>query len=141
MQQALAKANEIYVNGIHFDEESLKAFSPSKESHSGIVLDFAHNLEEELMRIDLGMTLDGNVISEVIFHYKIEKLERFYEISEGKMVNFDNAFISQLCGISYATLRGLVLALTRNASNVLLPIVDPQLIVETFHNKRVDESE
>jgi len=136
MQQALAKANEIYVNGIHYDEESLKAFSPSKENHPGIVLDFAHNLDEELMRIDLGMTLDGNIISEVIFHYKIENLERFYKISEEKIVNFDNAFISQLCGISYATLRGLVLALTRNASNVLLPIVDPQMIVETFQKKK-----
>jgi len=141
MQQALAKANEIFVNGINYDEETLKTFSPSKENNPGIVLDFAHNIEEELMRIDLGITLDGTIISEVIFHYKVEQLERFYQISEEKILNFNNAFISQLCGISYATLRGLILALTRNASNVLLPIVDPQLIVETFHNKNVDESE
>lgn len=137
MQQALAKANEIFINGINYDEETLKTFSPSKENHPGIVLDFAHNIEEELMRIDLGITLEGKITSEVFFHYKIEKLDRFYQISEEGIVNFNNAFISQLCGISYATLRGLVLALTRNTSNVLLPIVDPKLIVETFQNKNL----
>lgn len=133
MQQALAKANEIYFNGIHYDEDSLKSFSPSMENQPGIVLDFAHNLDEELMRIDLGITLNDNVISEVFFHYKIENLKRFYQINEEKIVKFNSAFISQLSGISYATLRGLVLALTRNTSNVLLPIIDPRLIVETFH--------
>lgn len=140
MQQALAKANEIHVNGINYEEDTIKSFAPSSENQPGIVLDFAHNLDEGLMRIDLGLTLDGNVISEIFFHYKIEELNRFYQISEEGIVNFNNAFISQLSGISYATLRGLVLALTRNGSNVLLPIIDPNLIVETFHNKRVDES-
>lgn len=132
MQQALARANEIYVNGINYDAASLSAFAPSSDVLPGIVLDFAHNLEEELMRIDLGMTLNGDVVSKVVFHYKVEQLDRFYEITGEKMVNFNNAFISQLCGISYATLRGLVLALT---SNVLLPIVDPKLIVDTFKEK------
>lgn len=132
MQQALAKANEIYVNGIQYDEETIRSFAPSQDALPGIVLDFAHNLEDGLMRIDLGMTLNGEIVSEVFFHYKVDQLDRFYEITGEKMVNFNNAFISQLCGISYATLRGLVLALTQNTSNVLLPIVDPKLIVETF---------
>lgn len=136
MQQALAKANEIYLNVVNYDNQSLSTFAPSEKDHPGIVLDFAHNLEEELIRIDLGMTLNETLVSEVSFHYEVRNLNRFYEIKEGNIVNFNNGFISQLCGISYATLRGLLLVCTENKSNVLLPIIDPILIVETFQNKK-----
>jgi len=133
MQQALAKADEIQIDTISFDNKLLQSFSPNEKENVGVVLDFAHNRQDERVLIELSLTIDGMIKATVSFHYKITDLSRFYTV-ENDIANFDKPFLSQLCGISYATLRGMLLSSTAETSNALLPIIDPNLIVDTYRD-------
>lgn len=132
MQQALAKATEIRLTNILFDADSLRSFLPKDEQDAGILFDFGHNVTKNLMRIDLKLTIDKEIIAQTEYHYLISDLDRFYTLDENEIAHFNGAFLSQLCGISYATLRGLLLAFTDKISNIILPIIDPVLLVNNF---------
>lgn len=117
---------------------------PSEKDFKGlnfsVHFDMMHNLEREIVRIRLYLVMSeqkekaileevGNYETDFIF--KIEKLANHYQIIENKPI-FAGNFVGTILGISYSTLRGMLLTSWKNTAyeDVILPIISVQKLLD-----------
>lgn len=68
------------------------------------------------------------------FHFEIDNINEMYELNENKEPVFQELFVATLAGISYSTLRGIVLEKTGNSNwgALLLPVINPSDLLESW---------
>lgn len=98
-----------------------------------------HNLEKEIVKIRLFVDMSAKINEQTInqggnyevdFLFKIEDLKNHYKIEEDKPI-FNGVFVATLLGISYSTVRGMLLTIWKNTmlNNVILPVIAvPELL-------------
>ena len=98
-----------------------------------------HNLEKEIVKIRLYVDMNGEINEktidqggnyEVDFIFKIDDFEDQYTVEEDKPI-FNGAFVATLLGISYSTLRGMLLTIWKDTKlkSVILPVIAvPELL-------------
>ncbi len=98
-----------------------------------------HNLEKEIVKIRLYIDMNGEINGktinqggnyEVDFIFKINDLNDQYKVEEEKPI-FNGAFVATLLGISYSTLRGMLLTIWKDTKlkSVILPVIAvPELL-------------
>lgn len=102
----------------------------------------SHNLKDERVRIKLLIVLSNghkeievNEASfEIDFHFKIENLNNFYSVDEDRKTPiFASNLIATLLGISFSTVRGILIERLANTNlkGVILPVVSPGKMLET----------
>jgi uncharacterized protein (DUF2344 family) len=98
-----------------------------------------HNLEKEIVKIrlyvDMSGKINGKTINqggnyEVDFLFKIDDLNDQYKLEEEKPI-FNGAFVATLLGISYSTVRGMLLTIWKDTmlKSLILPVISvPELL-------------
>ena len=98
-----------------------------------------HNLEKEIVKIRLYVDMNGEINEktidqggnyEVDFIFKIDDFDDQYTVEEDKPI-FNGAFVATLLGISYSTLRGMLLTIWKDTKlkSVILPVIAvPELL-------------
>ena len=98
-----------------------------------------HNLEKEIVKIRLYVDMNGEINEkkidqggnyEVDFIFKIDDFQDQYTVEEDKPI-FNGAFVATLLGISYSTLRGMLLTIWKDTKlkSVILPVIAvPELL-------------
>lgn len=118
------------------DFEALKNKEPEV---SGFAHKMYHNLNDERVKIELEIVLkDSNkndyhyCLMRLAYHFKIEKLNKFYQKNENDLPVFDGDFVATLLGISLSTARGILFEkLSRNGiNNIILPVVSAQKLLK-----------
>ncbi len=115
---------------------------PSKPSYNiEVAHNTGHNLKDERIKIKLLINLsdhpkqeDRNEVDyEIDFHFKIQHLDKFYEIGEGKTPSISSNLIATLLGISFSTARGILYQRLANTNfqGVILPVVSPGKMLAT----------
>lgn len=101
----------------------------------GVAHNMMHNLKEKNLKIFLSLALFDNNEEIVLktdydFIYKVENLEDNYKYDENDEVIFNASLVKTLLGMSYSTLRGIIFNEFITIDKIILPIIDPQLILE-----------
>ena len=101
----------------------------------GVAHNMMHNLKEKNLKIFLSLALFDNNEEFVLktdydFIYKVENLEDNYKYDENDEVIFNASLVKTLLGMSYSTLRGIIFNEFITIDKIILPIIDPQLILE-----------
>lgn len=131
---------EIHLFRVEVIDESIdkEGFSGSKDNKLGVAHKIMHNLEGERVKVELAFSFKDSNDKDVAFylidfHYQIENMSGFYKKADDDKPIFNSIFISTLLGISLSTSRGIIFErLGREGiSNVLLPIVSPQRILQS----------
>ena len=102
----------------------------------------SHNLKDERVRIKLLIHLSNEQKGigkneadfEIDFHFKIQNLYNFYSLNEEKKTPIFSAhLIATLLGISFSTVRGILLERFANTNfkGVILPVVAPGKMLQT----------
>ena len=113
-----------------------------------ITSDIAHisgyNLDEKkyLLGLNVVFTIknDKNPIEfkfRYNFHYRIDNYDEMYSIKKDGSAFFSKLFVATLAGISYSTLRGIIIEKTSNNSwiRLTLPVINPSLILDSWIEK------
>jgi len=94
-----------------------------------------HNLKDERVKIGLfidlihdEVTSDAKAHFVFDFHFKIEELNKYFELKEDNSPIFKGVFIASLLGISFSTARGVIYERLSNTNmqGIILPIISPQ---------------
>jgi len=101
----------------------------------GIAHNMMHNLKEKNLKIFLSLALFDNKEEIVLktdydFIYKVENLKDNYKYDENDEVKFNVSLVKTLLAMSYSTLRGIIFNEFIDVDKIILPIIDPQLILE-----------
>ena len=101
----------------------------------GIAQNMMHNLEENNIKIFLSLALFDEkeeiiVKSDYNFIYKVDNLEENYKINDEGETVFNATLVKTLLGMSYSTLRGIIFNEFITVDKIIIPIIDPQLILE-----------
>ena len=95
-----------------------------------------HNLKDE--RIKIGLLIDlqttraetnnANAHFNIDFHFRIEELKTYFELSEKSEPIFSGALIATLLGVSFSTARGIIYERLSNTNmqGMILPVISPQ---------------
>ena len=98
-----------------------------------------HNLEKEIVKIRIYVDMNGEINEktidqggnyEVDFIFKIDDFDDQYTVEADKPI-FNGAFVATLLGISYSTLRGMLLTIWKDTKlkSVILPVIAvPELL-------------
>ena len=68
------------------------------------------------------------------FHFRIENYEEMYKVDEEGNPSFYKLFVATLAGISYSTLRGIIIEKTTKQAliRLTLPVINPSLILDSW---------
>ncbi len=98
-----------------------------------------HNLEHEMVKIGLTVTLNGKEVSNKCsasfafdFQFKVNKMCNFYELKEEGTPLFSGELIATLLGLSYSTARGIIFERLANTNmqNIILPVINPNNLLK-----------
>lgn len=110
-----------------------EAFKKSPNHQLGVGHKMMHNLKDERVKFELAFSFEDDNKIELIhfqidFHFKIEKMKRFYTINEEKKPVFFGPLVTTLLGICISTARGIIFEQCKSNGilNLLIPIVSPQ---------------
>lgn len=144
------KAINIDPEKIHLDyvEEVsvvLDSFDNREINNISIASDIAHisgyNLNEKKYLIGLQVVFTINNDESPIefkfrynFHFRIDNYEEMYKIKDDGTPFFSKLFVATLAGISYSTLRGIIIEKTSSKSwiRLTLPVINPSLILDSW---------
>lgn len=134
------KIHLLQVNWIKENTVLLEEKLPSNPVYNfQVAHNMMHNLEKEIVKIRLFVDVSGLINEktinqggnyEVDFLFKIEDLKDHYQVEEDKPI-FDGALVATLLGISFSTVRGMLLMIWKNTQlqNVILPVISvPELL-------------
>ncbi|MEC3965590.1 hypothetical protein [Flagellimonas halotolerans] len=68
------------------------------------------------------------------FYFEVDNLSEMYSLNEDDFPVFQKLFVATLSGISYSTLRGIIMEKTSNTpwGTLILPVIDPSKILESW---------
>lgn len=68
------------------------------------------------------------------FYFEVDNLSEMYSLNEDDLPVFQKLFVATLSGISYSTLRGIIMEKTSNTpwGTLILPVIDPSKILESW---------
>lgn len=68
------------------------------------------------------------------FYFEVDNLSEMYSLNEDDFPVFQTLFVATLSGISYSTLRGIIMEKTSNTpwGTLILPVIDPSKILESW---------
>ncbi|MEE1964602.1 hypothetical protein V1387_18080 [Allomuricauda taeanensis] len=68
------------------------------------------------------------------FYFEVDNLSEMYSLNEDDLPVFQKLFVATLSGISYSTLRGVIMEKTSNTpwGTLILPVIDPSKILESW---------
>lgn len=134
------KIHLLQVNWIKENTVLLEEKLPSNPIYDfQVAHNMMHNLEKEIVKIRLFIDMSGRISEktinqggnyEVDFLFKIDDLKNHYKLEEDKTI-FDGVFVATLLGISYSTVRGMLLTIWKDTmlKNVILPVIAvPELL-------------
>jgi hypothetical protein len=114
-----------------------EAFNKTKSHSLSVAHKMMHNLKDERVKLELAFSFTDDNKAELLhfqldFHFKIEKLEKFYNLNEQELPVFSGMFIATLLGICLSTARGIIFEKCNNNGipNVLIPVVSPQKMLK-----------
>jgi hypothetical protein len=114
-----------------------EAFNKTKSHSLGVAHKMMHNLKDERVKLELAFSFTDEDKAELLhfqfdFHFRIEKLDQFYTISEEQKPIFSGMLIATLLGICLSTARGIIFEKcnSNGIPNVLIPVVSPQKILK-----------
>jgi hypothetical protein len=110
-----------------------EAFNETKNHSLSVAHKMMHNLTDERVKLELAFSFKNENKVELLhfqldFHFKIEKLDKFYTINEQQKPIFSGLLIATLLGICLSTSRGIIFEKCNNNGipNILIPVVSPQ---------------
>lgn len=129
------KAEEIHLLRIEVVENKLdaRAFQKTEKPRLQMKHRLLHHVEDKRLKIELIFNFsDQNnrelFLLQVDFHYRIENLENFYELTNENIPKFHGMLIATILGIGLSTARGIIFEkLEANGiKNVLIPVIAPK---------------
>ncbi len=123
----------------------ISGFNTSNQFKLGIGHKMMHNLKDERVKIELVFSFKDNkeqefVFFQIDFHFRVEQLDRFYELNENNAPVFHAPMVATLLGISVSTARGIIFEKleSNGARNVIIPVVSPQKMLADKKKKDDD---
>jgi len=114
-----------------------KEFRKAQKHHLGVVHNVLHNLNNQMVKLDLTLSINDGQHKEVLFlqtsyHFQIDNLKDFYEINEKNIPVFSAPLIVTLLGISLSTSRGILFEKLNSSGihNIIIPVVSPVKLLQ-----------
>lgn len=136
--------NQIHLVKVDCLQASIGNLNEKEAGNESMALKVSHlsayNLEDKrfLLGLEVVLHANENELDNLIrfrydFHYLVDNLEKMYALNEDSKPVFKKIFVATLAGISYSTLRGIVLEKTAlvKEGGVLLSVIDPSIILDS----------
>ncbi|MCX7548344.1 hypothetical protein OS188_10320 [Xanthomarina sp. F1114] len=128
---------KIHLFHINIVESAIKDVSQKGDNNFNINIaqTTMHNLKDERVKIGLFLDLIHDEVSSDAkarfvfdFHFKIDELNKYYQLKEDNSPIFTGVLIATLLGISFSTARGIIFERLSNTNmqGIILPVVSPQ---------------